>query len=424
MKRMISIIVTISLIVGIMTYLNINTISIGWKVYGKSNSLKFESGDGATSEGMIYEKDNDEYWKSFLVCTREDGGVWEDRLKGKLYRKGIEYATEGYVIKGSTNDSFTYNVVNSGWDAEYNSDGSLSGDNPWGMTVCKNNIKVESGRDYTISFKIKSTLCRKSNTEDITSKHIRVRIYCQNDESNELAIESINGISNGFIALDSNKNQYEKIGADEDGYVSVFIKVHIPVKNNSNIVAFKFGFGANLLSYSNELSQQGLIIVKDFTVIPGEKETIESATTQATTVIPTIVSQTEETTRATTDTTTHDFITKKETTLQTKVERKEDDITEKQTNSKDRAIGKTKITKVKVMGKKSIRLTWKKIKEAKMYQIQYATSKKFKKSKVKMTSRYSILLKNLKRKKTYYIRIRGINNAHRGKWSTVKRIKR
>ena len=262
-----------------------------------------------------HEKDEGDYWKSFSVCTREDGGKWEDALKELSLKKGIDYATEGYVTKGSTNDSFEYYVVNSGWDAEYSPiDNSLKDDNPWGMTASKNDISVENGRKYTISFKIKSTL-KRNDTKNITSKHIRFRMYNPNDESEEIYAESIEGISNGFILLDSNSNQYSSIGADGDGYVTVVIKIHIPLEDyNSDAIAFKFGFGANLLSYPDEIAQKGSIFVKDFKVVPGEMETTERITTEETTTEETSPEITEQ---ITTKETTTEETTPEETIIET-----------------------------------------------------------------------------------------------------------
>lgn len=74
--------------------------------------------------------------------------------------------------------------------------------------------------------------------------------------------------------------------------------------------------------------------------------------------------------------------------------------------------------------KKSIKLTWKKATNAKKYQIQYSTSKKFKKKVVtKTTKKLKYTIKKLAKGKTYYIRVRGINGKEVGKWSKVKKVK-
>lgn len=71
---------------------------------------------------------------------------------------------------------------------------------------------------------------------------------------------------------------------------------------------------------------------------------------------------------------------------------------------------KTAITKV-VSGKKKLKVKWKKIKKNTMgYEIQYSTSKKFRKNvKIKRVTGYnktSVTLKKLKSKKKYYVRVR------------------
>ncbi len=379
-----------------------------------------------------HEKDEGDYWKSFSVCTREDGGKWEDALKELSLKKGIDYATEGYVTKGSTNDSFEYYVVNSGWDAEYNPiNGTLKDNNPWGMTAYKNDISVENGRDYTISFKVKSTLSRTDDAKNVTSKHIVFRVYNPYEESKDIDIENVNGISGGFIALDSNKSQYGNIDADGDGYVTVVVKIHIPLEGyNSDVVAFKFGFGANLVSYPDEIGQKGSIFVKDFKVLPGEKETTEPITTEEETTKTMTTEQTtsettiQETTKESiTETTTQERITEEPTVETTKRKITTESKTKKDVVTRKQTIGRVKVTGVKVIKRKSIRLTWKKVKTAKVYQIQYATNKKFKKYKVKTTKKITTTLKYLKKNKTYYIRIRALNNEQKGKWSNVKRIK-
>ena len=75
-------------------------------------------------------------------------------------------------------------------------------------------------------------------------------------------------------------------------------------------------------------------------------------------------------------------------------------------------------------GKKAV-VTWKKISGAKGYKIQYATNKKFKKARSKTTAKTSYTIKKLKKKKTYYIRVRAYTLDGKekvyGKWSNVKK---
>ena len=78
--------------------------------------------------------------------------------------------------------------------------------------------------------------------------------------------------------------------------------------------------------------------------------------------------------------------------------------------------------------KKAVALSWKKVSGAKGYQIQYAFNKKFtKKKKSRLTKKRKFTVKKLKKKKTYYFRVRAYklngNKKVYGKWSKVKKIK-
>ena len=70
---------------------------------------------------------------------------------------------------------------------------------------------------------------------------------------------------------------------------------------------------------------------------------------------------------------------------------------------------------------------WNAVKGAKGYQLQYALNKKFKKKKSIQTKKTKYTIKKLKKKKTYYIRVRAykMNGKEKvyGKWSMVKKVK-
>ena len=78
--------------------------------------------------------------------------------------------------------------------------------------------------------------------------------------------------------------------------------------------------------------------------------------------------------------------------------------------------------------KKSVVLSWKTVSGAKGYQLQYAMNKKFtKKKKSKLTAKTKFTVKKLKKKKTYYFRVRAykLNGKTKvyGKWSKAKKVK-
>lgn len=91
----------------------------------------------------------------------------------------------------------------------------------------------------------------------------------------------------------------------------------------------------------------------------------------------------------------------------------------------------TKVGKVKKYAKKKykVKIKYKKIAEASRYQIQYSTSKKFKKKvKSKTTKATSYTIKKLKRKTRYYIRVRayGYQFGERvnGAWSKTRKVRK
>lgn len=85
--------------------------------------------------------------------------------------------------------------------------------------------------------------------------------------------------------------------------------------------------------------------------------------------------------------------------------------------------GQVKIKSVKLSGKKSVTVKFSKVKNAKKYEIRYAVNKKFTKAKTKSTKKLTCTLKNLKKGKTYYIKVRAVNGSKSGKWSKVRKIK-
>ncbi|MCR5429966.1 MAG: fibronectin type III domain-containing protein [Eubacterium sp.] len=84
-----------------------------------------------------------------------------------------------------------------------------------------------------------------------------------------------------------------------------------------------------------------------------------------------------------------------------------------------------KVTGVKAKSKKkkSVILSWSKEENSTKYQINYALKKNFKGGKKKTTSKNKITIKGLKRKKTYYFRVRGKNDDYTGPWSAKKKCK-
>ncbi len=102
-------------------------------------------------------------------------------------------------------------------------------------------------------------------------------------------------------------------------------------------------------------------------------------------------------------------------------EQEETTIKERIKTSK-RKPGPVKIKSVKYVKKKFVVVKFRKVKNAKKYQIQYSTNKKFKKFTIKNTRKLKYTIKKLKMGKTFYIRVRGINETRKGSWSKTKKI--
>ncbi len=89
-----------------------------------------------------------------------------------------------------------------------------------------------------------------------------------------------------------------------------------------------------------------------------------------------------------------------------------------------------KSLKVKNKKKTKVNLTWKKVSGAKGYQVQYSMKKKFpaRKTKKKNAAKRTVTISRLKKKKTYYFRVRAYKKKTNGskvygKWSKVKKVK-
>lgn len=95
--------------------------------------------------------------------------------------------------------------------------------------------------------------------------------------------------------------------------------------------------------------------------------------------------------------------------------------------SKVTAPSRVKLKSVKNKKGKKIQISWKKINGVTGYQIQYAANKKMRKAKKVTSAKTTYTAKKLKKKKTYYVRVRAyIKNGTKkvyGRWSKIKKVK-
>lgn len=96
----------------------------------------------------------------------------------------------------------------------------------------------------------------------------------------------------------------------------------------------------------------------------------------------------------------------------------------KGSNKSNSSIAAVKKLKVKNSSRKALTVSYGKASNAKKYKIQYSLDKSFKSNvKSKTTAKTNYTIKNLKKGKTYYVRVCGINGSSQGKWSSVKKVK-
>ena len=344
-------------------------------------------------------------WTSFSVCTREDGGVWEEALKAIPQTKGVDYATEGYITAGSTVSNFDFFVINSGWDGEYNKlTNELVNDNPWGMTATLENVPVEAGRNYTISFDISSTL--KANKKDALG-----------NEALELTSTS-NITSDGYITLDSSKKESMKVSA----------VINVPKDYKKGNIGLKFALGAFLKTYADEIGMAGYIHVNNFVVTANKQYTVNFVS-QNKTMSSKYVNEGEKV-----DT----FAAKRKGytlvgytangVLYNFNSLVSSDLTLVAKWKKTAAPAKVKIASVKSTSAKKAVVSLKKAKNVKGYAVQYSTNSKFKRAKQKTSKKTKITLKKLKSGSIVYVRAKAYttdsadNKVFSKKWSAKKLV--
>lgn len=373
-------------------------------------------------------------WYHALTNLKGDEGTGFEN--GQI--PGTHFATQGWVVPGATASSVRFFAQNTGWDGQYNDrDGSLVGDNPWGLRLYSSSIPVEKGRSYTLSFKYKSDLKGKKTIyqkdengdykldangnkmpekneegedvkEDNFQKHINLSVI-NPANSNGLDFISCSGCSSaGYFVADSQKGEQT---------ISVTFKV--PASYAGSEVAIQFALGAYMVTYPDELAMTGSLYLNDVKVTAGTQYTVKyvygnQSYTQ-------YVNQGESATG-------HQFAVKGKTfvgykkgsanyNLSTPVT---SDITITCAYKNTPKPAKAKV-KFKAQ-KKKVKLTLTKIKNCVGYEIKYANNKKMKKAKTKTTTKKTITIKKLKSKKKTYFQVRGYNVDSAGKKVFSKKV--
>jgi hypothetical protein len=352
---------------------------------------------------------------------------------------GKDFATEGWVAEGATASDVQIYAKNTGWDGQYNErNGSLVGDNPWGLRVYSSNIPVEKGRTYTLTFNYRSDLKGKKTVyekdangdykldengdkipvkdskgdevqEDNFIKHIGLSVI-NPANNNGLDFSTYSGCtSSGYFVADSS--------TDETKTITVTFKV--PKTYAGTSVAIQFAMGAYVVTYPDELALTGSLYISGLKVSAGDQYAVKY--TYGSNAYTEYVNAGEKASG-------YQFAVKGKTfskyvlgsstyNLSTPVK---SNLNIACVYTATKKPGKAKVTFT--AKKKSAKLSIKKLANAKGYQIKYADNSKMKKAKTKITTKSSITIKSLKSGKKTYFQIKAYNLDSAGNKVYSKKI--
>lgn len=318
-------------------------------------------------------------------------------------------------------------VKNTGWDGEYNKfTSALVGDNPWGLTMTVSDIPVELGRNYTISFKIKSTLKGTVTNEEtkeektIDSKHILFKAYDQKSKGEpSVNFTSVSGAtSGGYITV---KNG--------DDYKTVTATVKIPDTRKAfggDVMGLKFALGAFIKAFPEEVNMKGTVYVKDLKVIAGDQYTVKFTDgSQSQAKYVNAGSQVTPASFSKKGYTLAGFKNKATGAMYNFGSAVNSDLELVAVFNKTAKPGKPSI---KVKGaKKKATVRYKKVKNAAGYQIKYSAKKNMKGAKTKTTTKVKYTIKKLKSRKFTYVQVRAFAKDSTGqkvygKFSAKKKV--
>ena len=175
-----------------------------------------------------------------------------------------------------------------------------------------------------------------------------------------------------------------------------------------------------------ELWNNSIVLEKEVAPTPTPTLTPTATPTVKPTAVPTAIPTLKPTIAPTaTPTVTPTSPPTKQSTVTPSITSGNKSVTAKVSNKKTLPKVNLRVSKHK-KGRKLV-VRWNTVKGAKGYQLQYALNKKFKRKKSIQTKKTKYTIKKLKKKKTYYIRVRAykMNGKKKvyGKWSTVKKVK-
>lgn len=305
-------------------------------------------------------------------AVAESNVLWESWFAGTGWQqsKGTVTSNGSTADKGALVD-----ITDVGVD--------VGNDSQWGAQAKLLNLNFHPGNTYTYK-------CTLLSTED---KKIHVKVADQNEVPlQEQQIELKANVPYNYVAA-----------------------VDIPSDFGDNTVSLKFGMGKFA---GDTIADHAALQIRISDV---------SFYTVATIPDPSYVPQTTSKPIVETTTNNQGIVDKESTT-------KNVDSTTPRGVAVTTTAAKAKLGKVKIRralrnkNNKKIKLTFKKVKGADLYQIKYATNKKLKKAKKKNTYYLKNTLRKLKAKKKYFIRVRAVRfnddgTTSYGPWSRIKKVK-
>ena len=338
---------------------------------------------------------------------------------------GTDFATEGWVAE-STPSSARFYAKNTGWDGQYNGrDGSLVGDNQWGLRMFTSAMNVEKGRSYTLSFKYTSTLKGKktiyetdangkyvldSNGDKIPKKDEKGNEIQENNYKKHINVSVINPANNNGLEFSTTSGCTSAGFFVADSQVTdpqtVTVKFTVPSNYAGSQVKVQFALGSYVVSYPDELAMTGNFSVSDFKIAAGTQYSVKytygsksytkyvNAGAKTSSYVFPVKSK------------TFSKFTKNGSTFSLSTPITGNTVLNcVYVNTPKPAKAKVKFT----AQKKKVKLALTKIKNCVGYEIKYANNKKMKKAKTKTTTAKTYTIKKLKSKKKVYIQVKGYN---------------
>ncbi|MCR5837121.1 MAG: hypothetical protein K6G88_11490 [Lachnospiraceae bacterium] len=338
-------------------------------------------------------------------------------------------------------NGFTLAIQNTGWDCYWKDVTGYEQNriNPWSIQA---NTKFEAqlNHKYTISYTAQAS----------SKKYGMISIFGvkpgENDGDEDVVVPYGDILKDNLVySIASKKSTFTHTFVNTEGFDEINV--------NFLLGAFDAQADANGVDISEVIAAvencwEGKVIISNFTI-----EDLGEVDPNAETTVDTSNETTVDTSHETTVDTNHETTvdTSNETTVDTSKETTTAPVTTAtpatvapttaapttaapttvapttkapETTKAVTKVAKAKIASAKKSGKK-IKLTIKKVANAKKYEVKYGTDKKFKKAtKTVKTTKVKVTLKKIA-KKVYYIKVRAIAaDGTAGAWSKVKKVKK